>query len=375
MYSEDDPNHDEIQSLANVKQDGGQQRIPGALSDSYVPSCDHDGGDAQHHHQTVRSVSINNLTANAGHSARSRDSSSSSTSGVLNKNVKFHRINGVFSRQMIDDLQLTKQITNYHRVVQTWFECVKLEPFFKELHPILRPECLSEDPSYYDSTVDEDTYITSQDAKIDDLYTASMLTHADIAQREVMVERFERLLIGSVVSNGSLIMMGSSKNGFGARNCDLDLCLVTDLSLIYTPDCLDDDDDEDSGIENDSNNDVPQSNVKGLDNESVKKAKAKCRLRRKTIAEKIAAVMTSCPTITDVVCLSDARVPIVSFTDILSGLKIDICISNYTGVYNSLLMRSYAILNPVISKLGFLIKFWAKQVCICDIVVFDVSVR
>lgn len=45
--------------------------------------------------------------------------------------------------------------------------------------------------------------------------------------RRDLVSRLEKCIIGPIVPTGSLVMFGSSVNGFGSFDCELDLTLIT----------------------------------------------------------------------------------------------------------------------------------------------------
>lgn len=56
-----------------------------------------------------------------------------------------------------------------------------------------------------------------------------------------------------------------------------------------------------------------------------------------------------------------ANVPLVKFTDRLSGMEVDFCINNELGVRNSHLLNSYCRYDQRVLQLGRLVKDWAKQ--------------
>jgi len=55
-----------------------------------------------------------------------------------------------------------------------------------------------------------------------------------------------------------------------------------------------------------------------------------------------------------------ARIPIVHFTDVASGVECDIAYFNPLALRNTQLLRNYSELDPRVRPLGFLVKRWAK---------------
>ena len=58
---------------------------------------------------------------------------------------------------------------------------------------------------------------------------------------------------------------------------------------------------------------------------------------------------------------STARIPIVLFTDPLSGLDCDISFNNPLAIRNTLLLASYSIIDVRVRELAYVIKHWAKR--------------
>jgi len=59
--------------------------------------------------------------------------------------------------------------------------------------------------------------------------------------------------------------------------------------------------------------------------------------------------------------LTHARVPIVKFTDPLTGISCDICINNILAVVNTKLIYDYAQIDICLQPLAFMVKHWAKS--------------
>lgn len=58
---------------------------------------------------------------------------------------------------------------------------------------------------------------------------------------------------------------------------------------------------------------------------------------------------------------STARIPIVLFTDPMSGMDCDISFNNPLAIRNTLLLASYSVIDPRVRELAYVIKYWAKQ--------------
>lgn len=63
----------------------------------------------------------------------------------------------------------------------------------------------------------------------------------------------------------------------------------------------------------------------------------------------------------NVQALTHARVPIVKFTDPLTGISCDICINNILAVVNTKLLYDYAQIDVRLQQLAFMVKHWAKN--------------
>jgi hypothetical protein len=67
------------------------------------------------------------------------------------------------------------------------------------------------------------------------------------------------------------------------------------------------------------------------------------------------------PRVTDLKILPRARIPIIKFRDILSGLNCDIGVNNPLAIYNTALLRIYGQVDPRVTLLAKLVKFWSKK--------------
>ncbi|XP_064032346.1 terminal uridylyltransferase 7 isoform X2 [Pogoniulus pusillus] len=119
-----------------------------------------------------------------------------------------------------------------------------------------------------------------------------------------------------------LDLFGSSKNGFGFKQSDLDICMTMD------------------GLET----------AEGLD----------C-IR---IIEDLAKVLKKQSGLRNVLPITTAKVPIVKFFHVRSGLEVDISLYNTLALHNTKLLSSYAAIDPRVKYLCYTMKVFTK---ICDI--------
>ncbi|NWW81556.1 TUT7 uridylyltransferase, partial [Climacteris rufus] len=119
-----------------------------------------------------------------------------------------------------------------------------------------------------------------------------------------------------------LDLFGSSKNGFGFKQSDLDICMTID------------------GLET----------AEGLD----------C-IR---IIEDLAKVLKKHSGLRNVLPITTAKVPIVKFFHVRSGLEVDISLYNTLALHNTRLLSSYAAVDPRVKYLCYTMKVFTKM---CDI--------
>ncbi|XP_074425019.1 terminal uridylyltransferase 7 isoform X1 [Larus michahellis] len=119
-----------------------------------------------------------------------------------------------------------------------------------------------------------------------------------------------------------LNLFGSSKNGFGFKQSDLDICMTMD------------------GLET----------AEGLD----------C-IR---IIEDLANVLKKQTGLRNVLPITTAKVPIVKFFHVRSGLEVDISLYNTLALHNTRLLSTYAAIDPRVKYLCYTMKVFTK---ICDI--------
>ncbi|NXC87719.1 TUT7 uridylyltransferase, partial [Cercotrichas coryphoeus] len=119
-----------------------------------------------------------------------------------------------------------------------------------------------------------------------------------------------------------LDLFGSSKNGFGFKQSDLDICMTIDgLETAEELDCI-------------------------------------------RIIEDLAKVLKKPSGLRNVLPITTAKVPIVKFFHVRSGLEVDISLYNTLALHNTRLLSSYAAIDPRVKYLCYTMKVFTK---ICDI--------
>ena len=55
------------------------------------------------------------------------------------------------------------------------------------------------------------------------------------------------------------------------------------------------------------------------------------------------------------------RIPIINYENTKSKIKIDICVNNILGYLNSKMLKIYSSIDPIVMKMGIIVKMWAKE--------------
>ncbi|XP_061116919.1 terminal uridylyltransferase 7 [Conger conger] len=119
-----------------------------------------------------------------------------------------------------------------------------------------------------------------------------------------------------------LRLFGSSKNGFGFKQSDLDICMVLE----------------------------GRESVEGLD----------CI----AIIDSLARDLKKHPGLRNILPITTAKVPIVKFFHVRTGLEGDISLYNTLALHNTQLLASYAAIDPRVKQLCYVMKVFSK---VCDI--------
>jgi terminal uridylyltransferase len=136
--------------------------------------------------------------------------------------------------------------------------------------------------------------------------------------------------------NAKLELFGSTKNGFGARKCDLDICLTFE------------------------------------DNETGE------GLEYAEIIEKVGQLLRFHTSIRNIIPITSAKVPIVKFTYFMSpreSIDCDISLYNILARYNTLLLRAYCLIDQRVQILGFIVKHFAKVSLKCNIFFSNITLN
>ncbi|KAM6938212.1 terminal uridylyltransferase 4 isoform 1-T2 [Lycodopsis pacificus] len=147
-------------------------------------------------------------------------------------------------------------------------------------------------------------------------------THAEQQKREQILCSLERFIRKEYNDKAQLCLFGSSKNGFGFRDSDLDICMTLE------------------------------------GHETAE------RLNCKEIIEGLAKVLKKHTGLRNILPITTAKVPIVKFEHRQSGLEGDISLYNTLAQHNTRMLATYAALDPRVQFLGYTMKVFAKR---CDI--------
>lgn len=140
--------------------------------------------------------------------------------------------------------------------------------------------------------------------------------------REQILIYLERFIRKEFNGNARLCLFGSSKNGFGFRDSDLDICMT----------------------------------LEGHENAE--------KLNCKEIIEGLAKVLKRHPGLRNILPITTAKVPIVKFEHRECCVEGDISLYNTLAQHNTRMLATYAAIDPRVKYLGYAVKFFAKR---CDI--------
>ncbi|CAG5862954.1 unnamed protein product [Menidia menidia] len=147
-------------------------------------------------------------------------------------------------------------------------------------------------------------------------------SHIEQQKREQILAGLEWFIRKEYNDKAQLCLFGSSKNGFGFRDSDLDICMTLE------------------------------------GHETAEK------LNCKEIIEGLAKVLKKHTGLRNILPITTAKVPIVKFEHRLSCLEGDISLYNTLAQHNTRMLATYAALDPRVQFLGYTMKVFAKR---CDI--------
>ncbi|CAN9500836.1 unnamed protein product [Ophioblennius macclurei] len=160
------------------------------------------------------------------------------------------------------------------------------------------------------------------DAVCTTCYLELCLTPVEQQRREQILSGLERFIRKEFNDKARLCLFGSSKNGFGFRDSDLDICMT----------------------------------LEGHHNAE--------KLNCKEIIEGLAKVLKKHAGLRNILPITTAKVPIVKFEHRQSGLEGDVSLYNTLAQHNTRMLATYAALDPRVQLLGYTMKVFAKR---CDI--------
>ncbi|XP_040898522.1 terminal uridylyltransferase 4 [Toxotes jaculatrix] len=143
----------------------------------------------------------------------------------------------------------------------------------------------------------------------------------EVGVREHILQDLETF-VRRQFTGARLQLFGSSKNGFGFRQSDLDICMVLEgQETIDDIDCI-------------------------------------------NIIESLARLLKKHPGLKNILPITTAKVPIVKFYHVRTGLEGDISLYNTLALHNTRLLASYAAIDRRVKILCYVMKVFAKM---CDI--------
>ncbi|XP_061906738.1 terminal uridylyltransferase 7 [Entelurus aequoreus] len=143
----------------------------------------------------------------------------------------------------------------------------------------------------------------------------------ELTIRECIIQDLETF-VRRQFPGARLQLFGSSKNGFGFRQSDLDICMVRDgQDTIDDVDCI-------------------------------------------NVIERLAKLLRKHPDLKNILPITTAKVPIVKFYHARTGLEGDISLYNTLALYNTRLLALYAAIDRRVKILCYVMKVFAKM---CDI--------
>ncbi|XP_068559289.1 terminal uridylyltransferase 7 [Cebidichthys violaceus] len=152
-------------------------------------------------------------------------------------------------------------------------------------------------------------------------YTDFAPDELEVGVREHILQDLEAF-VRRQFAGARLQLFGSSKNGFGFRQSDLDICMVLEgQETMEDVECI-------------------------------------------SIIESLARMLWKHPGLKNILSITTAKVPIVKFYHLRTGLEGDISLYNTLALHNTHLLASYAAIDRRVKILCYVMKVFAKM---CDI--------
>jgi len=175
--------------------------------------------------------------------------------------------------------------------------------------------------------------------KLRHIYETKLLpTENELSRKKQCYENLQRIL-KEHWPNSNLRIFGSTASGFAIRdNNDMDFAI------------------EDTGFRTSQKPPPDAGGPKDRKQQKKKQPKKPPKLQ----VRKIGNILRNNHMV-NVLAIPKARVPIVKFVDPMTDMKCDICVNNLLAVENTILLRSYADIDPRVKQLVVLVKHWAKS--------------
>ncbi|KAF7255246.1 hypothetical protein EG68_08810 [Paragonimus skrjabini miyazakii] len=153
-------------------------------------------------------------------------------------------------------------------------------------------------------------------------YTSTRQSKVKYAKK-VHLRNALHMVVSGVFENAGLFIVGSSMNGFGSDQSDMDMCLT----------------------------------VTSRDLQQKKEAFV--------VLSQLLPPLRKCSFIRNL-HLIRAKVPILKFRDTLAGVDCDLNVNNVVGIYNTHLLAMYTKIDWRVRPLGMFVKYWAQRMDIHD---------
>ncbi|CAH8643573.1 unnamed protein product [Schistosoma haematobium] len=172
------------------------------------------------------------------------------------------------------------------------------------------------------STLSCSLYMENLSVKIWELYSSTRQSPLKY-EKKVRLLNALHMVVSGVFENAGLYIVGSSINGFGSNQSDMDMCLLV------------------------TSRDLHQKSEATFILSRLLQSLRKCRfLYHFTLIR--------------------AKVPIIKFCDRYTGIDCDLNVNNVNGLYNTYLLAMYAKIDWRVRPLGIFIKHWAQCLDIHD---------
>ncbi|CAH8625707.1 unnamed protein product [Schistosoma margrebowiei] len=172
------------------------------------------------------------------------------------------------------------------------------------------------------STLSSSLYMENLSVRIWEFYSSTRQSPLKY-EKKVRLLNALHMVVSGVFENAGLYIVGSSINGFGSNQSDMDMCLLV------------------------TSRDLHQKSEATFILSRLLQSLKKCRfLYHFTLIR--------------------AKVPIIKFRDRYTGIDCDLNVNNVNGLYNTYLLAMYAKIDWRVRPLGIFIKHWAQCLDIHD---------